>query len=137
MNYTKRCLICQEYFQTTNNQRDYCTLHLLPKPDKPIHNVYRNHCSICKTEIITYKSNKFICSPACRKIATREYAREFMKAKRSKAIVNYTRSCIVCKAAFLTINKFEPFCFTCKIERKRIFDSNLIPKDSELKTPIL
>ena len=44
---------------------------------------YKYKCVICGKDIITYKSNKRVCSWDCRKIKNKIHAQEYMKVKRA------------------------------------------------------
>lgn len=73
---------------------------------------YKNICKVCGKEIITYMSNKKVCSWECRKIANREHAREFMRKKRA----GYKVICIRCNGEFITENRKQNVCMACQMK---------------------
>ena len=73
---------------------------------------FKNICEVCKKEIETNKSNKVVCSIECRKIANREYAREFMRLKRQ----GYKFICIDCKKEVIAFKSGETICLDCQVK---------------------
>lgn len=78
---------------------------------------YKNVCKVCGKEIETYMSVKKVCSPACRKIANKEYAREFMRKRRQGRKI----TCLRCKGEFTSYHLEKNVCLHCQLK-------NLTPK---------
>ena len=75
---------------------------------------YKNTCKVCGKEIETNKSNKLVCPGECRKIANREYAKEFMRKKRQ----GYKFICMDCKQESIAYKSGERICYKCQLESK-------------------
>ena len=74
--------------------------------------MYNNICKVCGKAIHSYMSNKLVCSKECRKIANREYAREFMRLKRQ----GYKFICIDCKKEVIAFKSGETICLDCQVK---------------------
>ena len=72
--------------------------------------IYNNICKVCGKDIKSSMSNKKVCSPICRKIANRTYAKDFMRQKRKGIKV----VCMRCKDEFITEYSQQNVCIVCQ-----------------------
>lgn len=80
--------------------------------------IYLKKCLICNKDIETDNKAKAICPGECRKIANRNFTKEYMRKKRKEESVIVKKVCLICKKDFKPLKVTNKhICFDCELAR--------------------